>query len=230
MSTATLTVVFVAQMLGAVIGSWLAGTVRHRLMELSPMGADAGHAVLVAMLTPTFPLFAVAMCLAGARAGGAPAAGQPPRLVGGRGRHPRRRPADHVPALPGLAAGRPVRRERGDRQRGRKRLRLRPARRACSAAWRSCGRPGLRAARRSTQEGPAEAAPPDVDVEIGRQRRSPRRHLGSTDVDAPRPGNPSLSSMRHSGPCIRCNPCSSPPPDRGGARYRRSMGRVRNDS
>lgn len=67
-STAALTVLFVAQMLGAVVGSWLAGTVRHRLMELSPMAAIAGLAVLVAMLAPTLPLFAAAMCAAGVAA------------------------------------------------------------------------------------------------------------------------------------------------------------------
>jgi MFS family permease len=64
-STAALTIVFVAQMLGAVIGSWLAGNVRHRLMELSPMAAVAAVAVLVAMLAPTLPLFAAAMCAVG---------------------------------------------------------------------------------------------------------------------------------------------------------------------
>jgi fucose permease len=67
-STAALTVVFVAQMLGAVIGSWLVGSVRHRLMELSPMALTAGLAVLVAMIAPSLPLFAVAMCAAGVAA------------------------------------------------------------------------------------------------------------------------------------------------------------------
>jgi hypothetical protein len=67
-STAALTAVFVAQMLGAVIGSWLAGTVRHPVMELSPMAVLAGLAVIVAMLAPTLPLVAGAMCVAGVAA------------------------------------------------------------------------------------------------------------------------------------------------------------------
>lgn len=67
-STAALTAVFVAQMLGAVIGSWLAGTVRHRLTELTPMAAIAGLALLVAMLAPTLPLLALSICVAGVAA------------------------------------------------------------------------------------------------------------------------------------------------------------------
>src|SRR4051794_12506714 len=44
--TGALTLIFVAQMLGAVVGSWVAGTVRHRLLELSPMAGLAAIWVL----------------------------------------------------------------------------------------------------------------------------------------------------------------------------------------
>jgi predicted MFS family arabinose efflux permease len=63
--TAALTLVFVAQMLGAVVGSWLAGTVRHRLLELSPMAALAALAVLAAAVSPVLAAMAVAMWAAG---------------------------------------------------------------------------------------------------------------------------------------------------------------------
>jgi MFS family permease len=64
--TAALTLVFVGQMLGAVTGSWLAGTVRHRLLELSPMAALAGVAVVCAMVAPNLGAMVIAMGAVGA--------------------------------------------------------------------------------------------------------------------------------------------------------------------
>jgi MFS family permease len=66
--TAALTLVFVGQMLGAVVGSWLAGTVRHRVLELSPMAAAAALAVLAAMVSPVLAAMVVAMWAAGVAA------------------------------------------------------------------------------------------------------------------------------------------------------------------
>lgn len=63
--TAALTLVFVAQMLGAVVGSWLAGTARHRLLELSPMAALAAVSVLAATVSPVLAAMAVGMWAAG---------------------------------------------------------------------------------------------------------------------------------------------------------------------
>jgi predicted MFS family arabinose efflux permease len=63
--TGALTLIFVAQMLGAVVGSWLAGTVRHRLLELSPMAGLAAICVLAAASSPVLGAMAVAMWAAG---------------------------------------------------------------------------------------------------------------------------------------------------------------------
>jgi MFS family permease len=66
--TAALTLVFVAQMLGAVVGSWLAGTLRHRLLELSPMAALASLAALAAMVSPALGFMVLAMWAVGVAA------------------------------------------------------------------------------------------------------------------------------------------------------------------
>src|SRR3954453_2683557 len=63
--TGALTLIFVAQMLGAVVGSWVAGTVRHRLLELSPMAGLAALCVLAAAASPVLGAMAVAMWAAG---------------------------------------------------------------------------------------------------------------------------------------------------------------------
>jgi MFS family permease len=63
--TAALTLVFVGQMLGAAVGSWLAGTVRHRRLEPGPMAALAAVAVLVAMLSPALGFMVVTMWAVG---------------------------------------------------------------------------------------------------------------------------------------------------------------------
>lgn len=63
--TAALTLAFVAQMLGAGIGSWLVGVVRHRLLELSLMAAVAALALVAALAAPGLAALAVAMSVTG---------------------------------------------------------------------------------------------------------------------------------------------------------------------
>ena len=67
-STAALTVAFVAQMLGGLVGSWVAGTVRHRLLALTPMGLLAAVALVVAMLAPSLAVLVAAMLVVGVAA------------------------------------------------------------------------------------------------------------------------------------------------------------------
>jgi len=63
--TAALTLAFVAQMLGAGIGSWLVGVVRHRLLELSLMAGVAALALVAALAAPGLAALAVAMSVTG---------------------------------------------------------------------------------------------------------------------------------------------------------------------
>jgi MFS family permease len=64
-STAALTVAFVAQMLGGLIGSWIAGVARHRILELTPMALLAALALTAAMAAPELALLVAAMLVAG---------------------------------------------------------------------------------------------------------------------------------------------------------------------
>jgi MFS family permease len=63
--TAALTLVFVAQTFGALVGSGIAGTLRHQALELSPMAALASFAVLAAMGSPSLGLTVLTMWLVG---------------------------------------------------------------------------------------------------------------------------------------------------------------------
>jgi MFS family permease len=75
-ATGALTLAFVGQMLGALTGSWLAGSARHRLLEVTPVALLAAAALVAAAFAPSLALLVVAMTVAGVGAFAANAAAQ----------------------------------------------------------------------------------------------------------------------------------------------------------
>jgi fucose permease len=66
--TAALALAFIGQMVGAVGGSWLVGTLRRRSFQLAPAAVLAALALLGAMLAPALGVLVAAMFLAGVAA------------------------------------------------------------------------------------------------------------------------------------------------------------------
>jgi MFS family permease len=64
-STAALTLAFIGQMFGALLGARITRRERHRLLELCPLALLAAAAVTAAAFAPTLPLLIAAMLVAG---------------------------------------------------------------------------------------------------------------------------------------------------------------------